>query len=88
MNDFFTGMAAAGACAIGVYMLRMWRDTRDRFFLLFGLAFWMLALHWLMLALSRPSIEHRHFVYLSRLAAFVLIIAAITDKNRREGSGG
>ena len=47
----------------------------------------MLALHWLTLALSRPPIEHRHFVYLSRLAAFVLIIAAIADKNRREGSG-
>jgi hypothetical protein len=82
MNDFFTGMAAAGSCAIGLYMIRLWRDVRDRFFLLFGLAFWMLAVHWSALALSRPPLEHRHYVYLSRLAAFVLIIAAIADKNR------
>lgn len=85
MNDFLMGIAVAGSCAIGLYMIRLWRDSRDRFFLLFGLAFWMLALHWLTLVLSEPPLEHRHYVYLSRLFAFVLIIAAIADKNRSRG---
>ena len=83
MGEFFMGIATAGSWAIGLYMMRLWRDARDRFFLLFGLAFWMLAAHWVTLALSRPPAEHRHYVYLSRLVAFGLIIAAIVDKNRK-----
>ena len=43
----------------------------------------MLALNWTVLALGRPSDESRHWVYVIRLAAYLLLIAGIVDKNRR-----
>ena len=82
MNAFFSGIAAGGALAVGLYFLRLWRETRDRFFVLFGAAFWLLALNWGVLVWVAPESEHRHYFYLFRLAAFLLIILAIVDKNR------
>ena len=82
MSEFLTGVAAAGSLAVGLFFLRLWHETRDRFFAFFGIAFWVLALNWLALAWATPAGEHRHFFYLARLAAFLLIIVAIVDKNR------
>ena len=45
MINFLNGVAAAGFLAVGLFFLRLWRETRDRFFSLFGLAFWMMALN-------------------------------------------
>lgn len=83
MTEFLSGVSSAGSLGVGLLFLRMWRDTRDRFFALFGLAFWVLALNWFLLALVEPASEHRHYFYLFRLAAFLLIIVAIVDKNRK-----
>lgn len=82
MVDFLNGFATAGSLGVGLFFLRMWSETRDRFFALFALAFWMLALTWLTLALASPLSEDRHYFYAGRLVAFLLIIAAIVDKNR------
>jgi hypothetical protein len=67
----------------GLFFLRYWTLTRDRFFLLFALAFWALAAHWGALGIVNPGTESRHYLFLVRLVAFVLIIAAIFDRNRR-----
>ncbi|HEY7215531.1 MAG TPA: DUF5985 family protein [Thermoanaerobaculia bacterium] len=94
MSEFLTGIAAAGSLAVGLFFLRLWRETRDRFFAFFGGAFWVLALNWLALVWAAPADEHRHYFYLLRLAAFLLILVAILDKNRapdrprREKDGG
>jgi Family of unknown function (DUF5985) len=85
MIEFLSGAAATGSLAVGLFFLRLWRDTRDRFFALFGLAFWMLAANGVALLWVAPADEHRHYFYLIRLAAFLLIIAAILDKNRASG---
>jgi hypothetical protein len=66
----------------GLFFLRFWRDTRDRLFLMFALAFWTLALNWLGLALVAEPEEGRTFFYLLRLCAFLLILLAVIDKNR------
>lgn len=70
---------------MGLFFLRLWRETRDRFFALFGVAFWTLALNWFTLVWAAPASEHRHYFYFIRLAAFLLIIVAILDKNRAAG---
>lgn len=88
MISFLNGVAAAGSVAVGFFFLRLWSETRDRFFALFGVAFWMLALNGVALLLAAPAEEHRHYFYLIRLLAFLLIIAAIVDKNRSSGRGG
>lgn len=82
MHEFLSGIAAAGSLGVGFFFLRMWSETRDRFFALFGGAFWVLAINWFALVLAAPASEHRHYFYIARLAAFLLIIIAIVDKNR------
>lgn len=77
-------MAGTAALIAGVCFLRFWRDTRDRLFVFFALAFWLLAACWMLLAFISPTEETRPYVYAIRLAAFGLIIAAIVDKNREE----
>ena len=71
-----------GCWAIGLIFFRSWRLTRDRFFAYFGAAFWLLALHWLALAVVGAVDETRHLFYIVRLLGFVVVLLAIADKNR------
>lgn len=75
-------VSGTAAWIIGLYFLRFWRDSDDRFFAYFGASFWLLALCWILLALYSPTDETRPYIYAIRLVAFGLIIAAIIDKNR------
>jgi hypothetical protein len=75
-------ICATGAWTAGLFFFRFWRDTRDRLFLLFAAAFWLLSLSWLGLAFFDPTDETRPYVYAIRLLAFTLIIVATIDKNR------
>jgi len=77
------GAIAAGYALAGLFFLRYWRDTRDRLFLIFAAAFWVLAI--LRIALSYVNEDEiLTYLYWGRLLAFVLILAAILDKNRRQ----
>jgi hypothetical protein len=85
MSSAYSMMSGATvmACFVaGLFFLRFWRTTRDRLFLLFAIAFWMMALHWTGLALTSPDYEFRPLLYGVRLASFVVILLAIADKNR------
>jgi hypothetical protein len=82
MIDFLWGGSAAAAAAAGLFFFRFWRETRDRLFLWFAVAFWLLATSWFLLSTMSPPAENRHYVYALRLAAFLLIIAGIVEKNR------
>jgi len=80
---FMWGAIAMGCVAIALVFLRHWRSTRERLFIFFALAFLAFAINWTGLAFVDPGVESRHALYLFRLAAFVLIIVGIVDKNRR-----
>jgi hypothetical protein len=80
---FLWGVSAMGAWAVGLHFLRFWRETRDRLFAFFAAAFWILGFNWLGLALTNPAEEARTYFYVLRLVAFLLIIGAVLDKNRR-----
>lgn len=82
MNTFFWGATAMGCWAVGLIFFRSWRFTDDRFFAIFGAAFWILAAHWIALALVGAVDETRHYFYAVRLLAFFLVLVAIADKNR------
>ncbi|HYO59907.1 DUF5985 family protein [Archangium sp.] len=83
MNDFLSGTVFALCCVAGLFFLRFWRKTRDRFFAYFAASFWLMALHRVLLLLTRlGDNEHVVVAYLVRLLAFVLILVAIVDKNR------
>ena len=80
MNDFMVGAIAMASWIAGLFFLRFWKETRDRLFLIFAMAFWLLGLT--RLALVILAFEEHNYVYWVRLAAFLLILFAIIDKNR------
>jgi hypothetical protein len=83
LTMFLQGAASMAATIAGVLFLTYWRDSRDRLFLFFALAFWMLGINWILVAAIAPSAEHRHWFHAIRLVAFAFIIMGILDKNRR-----
>ena len=83
MNHFFWGALAMASWVAGLFFLRFWSTTRDRFFLFFVGAFWVYSVNWTWLALANTPHETKHYVYVVRLVAFALIIIGIVDKNRR-----
>ena len=82
MNGLVAGFLVASYSAIALFFLRFWVTSRDRLFALFALAFVVLAAQRLALALTDAMMEDQTVFYLLRLAAFVIIIVAIVDKNR------
>jgi uncharacterized membrane protein len=85
MNEFLSGMTSALCLVAGLFFLRFWRKTHDRFFAFFSASFWLMALHRMVMLLLRDSNEHLVAGYSIRLLAFVLILVAIVDKNMVRG---
>jgi hypothetical protein len=81
MIDFLAGAAALGYALAAVFFLRFWRATRDRLFLAFAAAFALLAANQVLAALIEAGDERTPFVYSLRVLGFLLILAAIVDKN-------
>jgi|SoiMethySBSTD1v2_1073268.scaffolds.fasta_scaffold413107_3 hypothetical protein len=82
INVILWSMTAMACYGVAVCFARFWRQTTDRLFGLFALAFALLGTNTLLLAAINPAHESRHLVYLLRLAAFLVIIVAVIDKNR------
>ena len=82
MKQFLSGAVAMACLTIGLFFFRFWRRTHDRLFVMFAAAFWLLMAERIILVTLTTSHEYAPFVYLVRLLAFALIIAAVVDKNR------
>ncbi len=83
MTDVLSGVLIAQYATIALFFLRFWSKSRDRLFLMFSAAFWVLMVQRLAIALTQEILEQQAPLYLLRLAAFIVIIVAIVDKNRR-----
>jgi len=81
MSNVILGAIAMASLVAALFFVRFWRDTRDRFFLLFAVAFALDAVTRLTLGLSDVSAEHEPLFYIARLVTFALILIAIIDKN-------
>ena len=79
---FLSGVLTAGYLVVAAFFLRFWRQTRDRFFLSFSIAFALLAIQRTLLVAEFGLIEHRVGAYGLRLVAFLVIGYAIIAKNR------
>jgi uncharacterized membrane protein len=79
---FLRGALVMGCAVAGLFFVRFYRQTRDRLFGLFAAAFWVLGLNWVVLAFYRVAQESRHYTFVVRLVAFLIILFAIVDKNR------
>jgi hypothetical protein len=82
MNQMMIGAIAAASFAAGLFFFRFWRTTRDRFFLLFALSFWIEGVNRVVLYEAAGLNDDAPVYYLIRLIAYGLILAAIIDKNR------
>jgi hypothetical protein len=78
---YVSGAITMGQLVAGLFFVRFWTRSRDRLFLAFAAAFWLLALNQGIIALAGIPREEQSWVYLLRLAAFLLIILAIVSKN-------
>jgi Family of unknown function (DUF5985) len=79
VNDFLHGAVAMAAFTAGVFFFRYWRTTRDRLFLLFGIAFWLLTANWTIPTFAVELAPHAHVL---RFLGFALIAYAVFAKNR------
>jgi hypothetical protein len=80
---FLRGVTAMGFAVAGLFFFRFWRASLDRLFLLFALAFWILAVDYVVLGVVPLATEWGLSVYTVRLLAFGLILFGIAEKNRR-----
>ncbi len=83
MNEMLSGAIVASSLVAGLFFLRFWRHTRDRFFLYFALSFFLEAINRLALTLVVHAQEDNPLFYTLRVLAYGLIVAAIWQKNRK-----
>lgn len=82
MSTLLSGALVMACFVLALHFLRFWKATRDRFFLLFAVAFLLHGAQWTYTGVFGPDNEYLPFAYCLRLAAYVLIVLAIMEKNR------
>ncbi|MEO8575969.1 MAG: DUF5985 family protein [Gemmatimonadales bacterium] len=84
-------LLVAGALTMGyaiaaLFFFRFWKQTADRLFALFSASFAILAVQRLALASTVDVQGNAVWLYGLRLVAFLLILAAIADKNHKSST--
>ncbi|MGD9965531.1 MAG: DUF5985 family protein [Hyphomonadaceae bacterium] len=82
--EFVSGAIAMGFLVCAVFFVRFWTLNKDSFFLVFAVAFFLLALNQGLGSFLGLPLEERSWLYLLRLAAFSMIIIAIVRQNFRK----
>lgn len=77
------GARVFAGLVIALAFIRIGRTARDRLYHLFAAAFLLMTVSEVLIGLGIKLGDHASPVYLPRLVAFLLIIWAIIDKNRR-----
>jgi hypothetical protein len=84
MKYYVWGTLAMACLVAALLFLRQWRNTRDRLFLFFAAGFALMALQWTAASLAGTAEQSHSYLLLPRLLAFISIIIAVIDKNRRD----
>lgn len=82
MKQFVEGVIMMEYLVAALFFLRFFRKTADALFLFFGIAFFILGVSRIAFAFMDPQWEADTLLYIVRLAAFILILWAIINKNR------
>jgi Family of unknown function (DUF5985) len=83
MFMFLNGAAAMGCLVAALLFLRFWRDSHERLFFFFSVAFWIFAVNYGVLGLVPLAQERRWYVFMLRLVGFLAILWGIVQKNRQ-----
>lgn len=81
MNELMQGAIILAGTAIGLFFLRFWKSTGDRFFLFFFLSFWIDAASRLYFRVPASQMEAATPYFLLRVFSYSLILVAVLDKN-------
>jgi hypothetical protein len=81
VNMLLLGASALASAIIGLFFLRFWKSSKDRFFLFFAAAFFIESANKVFLQVVVGLDEDAPVYFLIRLLAYGLILAAILDKN-------
>jgi hypothetical protein len=87
MELFLSGAMVSAYAIAGLFFLQFWKASGDRFFVFFAVAFWILGLQRVGLTAAALMDQDTVWFYVLRLLAFLLILAAILDKNRGTSPG-
>ena len=83
MSEFVHGALTIAYLVIALFFLRFWRRSSDRLFLWFAVAFAILGANRLSVSVRQLPDEVGTSFYWIRLAAYLVILGAIVDKNLR-----
>jgi len=86
--EYISGAVTLGYLIAALFFARFWKRTRDRLFVAFAIAFVLLALNQALAQWLGAADERVGYTYLLRVLGFVLILAAIVDKNLRRTDRG
>jgi len=81
LKPVLAGAIIMGCWSIALFFFRFLKQTGDRLFGCFSIAFVLFGVEKLFVLLG-PETNPRPYVYLLRLAGFVLIVIGIVNKNR------
>jgi hypothetical protein len=82
MSPFIAGAIFLGYLTAALLFLKFWKETGDRLFVMFAIAFAVLGSHRALMVWLPGLPEVHSWLYFVRLLAFLLILFAILDKNR------
>jgi uncharacterized membrane protein HdeD (DUF308 family) len=86
LEGFLLGIIVTASLTAAMFFMKFWRTSRDPLFLAFALAFLIEGVNRIaFLVIERPN-EGSPAIYVVRLLAFLLILAAILRKNRDRGT--
>lgn len=81
MREVILGALAMGFAIAGLFFVRFWRETRERLFCYFAVAFFILSLNRVGLSFFADRDSTGDYLYWVRFIAFIVILAGIIDKN-------
>ena len=82
---FLLGVLSTMFGVAALFFLKFWRRTRDRLFLAFAAAFFIEGLTRLPLLVVDAPADTGPSIYVARLVGYLLVLAAIVQKNRGNG---
>lgn len=83
VESFLLGAIVTLSMFAGLFFLKFWRRTRDTLFLAFGCSFVIESFNRMAILFTDQPNEASPAIYLVRLFAFLIILAAILQKNLR-----
>jgi len=85
IDGFLLGLIVMSELVAAAFFFKFWRRTRDRLFLAFGAAFLIEAVNRVGTLFIDDPAAGNSIIYSVRLLSYLLILAAIADKNRKRG---